>query len=160
MSKYGCGPYSGGGFFHTADTWAAVGICILCQGLASAPCAAAPHGDSKATLNRTSRRCQRPSVSICAIFNVPREDRISSSQAAVRRQRSHSQFQFSFLIQILRTETLAGVPSSSIPILPDTLFDEAGSSSISTAITWPLRIWIIVPPRATISYWFQSLILT
>ena len=48
----------------------------------------------------------------------------------VRRQRSHSQFQFSFLIQILRTETLAGVPSSSIPILPDWLLDEAGSSSI------------------------------
>src|ERR1035438_9331055 len=68
--------------------------------------------------------------------------------------------QFSFLIQILRTETLAGVPSSSIPILPGRLLEEAGSSSIRTAISWPLRMWIMVPPRAMISYWFQSLILT
>ena len=38
--------------------------------------------------------------------------------------------QFSFLSQILRTDTLVGVPSTSNPIRPDLLFEDLGSSSM------------------------------
>jgi len=62
--------------------------------------------------------------------------------------------------QMSRVETTQGVLSSSMPIRPATLFEEAGSSSTSTTISCPLMMCIIVPPRAMISYLFQSLVLT
>jgi hypothetical protein len=44
----------------------------------------------------------------------------------------------SFFNQMFRIETLHGTPSISNPMSPGLLFDDAGSSSTSTDINWPL----------------------
>jgi len=41
------------------------------------------------------------------------------------------------LIQRFRTDTLVGIPSISIPMRPERLLDDFGSSSMYTDINWP-----------------------
>ena len=40
------------------------------------------------------------------------------------------------------------------------MFDDAGSSSTITDMSWPLTMWRNVLPRAITVYWFQSFSLT
>lgn len=56
----------------------------------------------------------------------------------------------SFRIQMLRTATLQGALSISMPIIPDSLLESFGLSSTRTDINCPFTICMIVPPRAMI----------
>lgn len=61
-----------------------------------------------------------------------------------------------FFSHRFQRETFAGTPSIRRPESPETLFDEARSSSTSTAINWLLRMCGITPRRAMIVCWFHS----
>src|ERR1022692_3756268 len=56
----------------------------------------------------------------------------------------------SLLNQTFLTDTRDGAPSISMPMKPVWLFDDAGSSSMYTAMSWPLMTWMNVPPRAIV----------
>lgn len=60
--------------------------------------------------------------------------------------------QLIFFSHRLRKETLQGVASICKPNNPEMLLDEAGSSSTRTAMSWPLRMCMMTPPRAMIMY--------
>jgi hypothetical protein len=51
----------------------------------------------------------------------------------------HEARQLSFFNQMFRTKIFV-VASISIPIWPDQLFEDVGSSSTMTAISWPLTM--------------------